>query len=139
MAQTIGSPFAASIPFLKSMEVISVTSKGAEYSCGEYGVRVKVPEGALPPLMHSTLEVGIASHGPFEFPTEMIPFSPILWICMPHESLLLKLVEITLPHCLTDLGENDPIIDDIGFLKANHHNDYTINSNGINLGKQREK
>ena len=137
-AQTIGSQFAASVPFLKPLEVISVTSKGAEYSCGEYGVRVKVPEGALPPLMHSTLEVGIASHGPFEFPTGMIPISPILWICMPHESLLLKPVEITLPHCLTDLSENDPVRDDIGFLKACHHNDYTINSNGKKVYQFRE-
>ena len=137
-AQTIGSQFAASVPFLKPIEVISVTSKGAEYSCEEYGVRVKVPEGALPLLMHSTLEVGIASHGPFEFPTGMIPISPILWICIPHESLLLKPVEITLPHCLTDISENDPIKDDIGFLKANHHNDYTINSNGKKVYQFRE-
>lgn len=47
---------------------------------------------------------------------------------MPRESLLLKPVEITLPHCLTDLTENDPVKDDIGFLKANHHNDYTTSS-----------
>ena len=129
-AQTIGSQFAASVPFLKPIEVISVTSKGAEYSCKEYGVRVKVPEGALPPFMCSNLEVGITSHGPFEFPAGTIPISPILWICMPHESLLQKPVEITLPHCLTDLTESDPIKDDIGFLKANHHHDYTINSSG---------
>ena len=86
MAQSIGSQFAASVPFLKQIEVISVTSNGAEYLCEEYGVRVKVPEGAFPPLMHSTLEVGITSRGPFEFPIGMIPISPILWICMPHES-----------------------------------------------------
>jgi predicted outer membrane repeat protein len=138
IAQTIGSQFAASVPFLKPIEVISVTSNGAEYSCEEYGVRVKVPEGALPSLTHSTLEVGIASRGPFEFPNGMIPISPILWICMPHESLLLKPVEITLPHCLTDLTENDPVKDDIGFLKANHHNDYIINSSGKRVYQFRE-
>ena len=44
VAQSIGSQFAASIPFLKPIEVISVTSNGAEYLCEEYGVRV----------MHST-------------------------------------------------------------------------------------
>ena len=138
-AQTIiGSQFAASVPFLKPIEVISVTSKGAEYSCEEYGVRVKVPEGALPTSMHSTLEVGIASHGPFEFPPGMIPISPILWICMPHESLLLRPVEITLPHCLTDLSENDPVKDDIGFLKANHHKDYTTNTSGKRVYQFRE-
>ena len=130
--------FAASVPFLKPVEVISVTNKGAEYSCEEYGVRVKVPEGALPPLLHSTLEVGVASHGPFEFPAGMIPISPILWICMSHESLLLKPVEITLPHCLTDLSENDPVKDDIGFLKANHLYDYSINSNGRKVYQLRE-
>ena len=138
MAQSIGSQFAASVPFLKPIEVISVTSNGAEYLCEEYGVRVKVPEGAFPPLMHSTLEVGITSRGPFEFPIGMIPISPILWICMPHESLLLKPVEITLPHCLTDLTENDRIKDDIGFLKANHHNDYITTSSGKRVYQFRE-
>lgn len=127
---TIASQFADSIPFIKPIEVISVSSKGTTYSCEEYGVSVKIPEGAIPTSMHSTLEVGIAPHGPFEFPAGMIPISPILWICMHHESLLLKPVEIKMPHCLTDLSDDDPAKLGVGFLKASHNHDYSVNSNG---------
>ena len=136
--QTIGSQVAESVPFLKPIEVIPVTSKGAVYSCEEYGVVVKIPEGALPSWLCSSLEVGIAQHGPFEFPTGVMPISPILWVCMQHESLLLKPVEITLPHCLTDLTENDPLKGDIGVLKASHSSDYTVNSNGRTVFQFRE-
>ena len=136
--QTIGSQVAESVPFLNPIEVIPVTSKGVVYAHEEYGVTVKIPEGALPSSLSSTLEVGIAPHGPFEFPKGMMPISPILWVCMQHESLLLKPVEITLPHCLTDLTENDPIKGDIGFLKASHSSDYTVNSNGRMVFQFRE-
>ena len=128
--QTVGSQLAESVPFLKPIEVISVTSQGAVYSCEEYGVSVKIPEGAIPPSLCTTLEIGIAPHGPFEFPPGTMPISPILWICMQHNSQLLKPVEIKLPHCLTDLSEDDSIHQEIGFLKANHCRDYTVNSNG---------
>lgn len=138
ITQTIGSQFAESVPFLKPIEVISVTSKGAEYSCEEFGVSVKIPEGAIPFWLHSCLEVGIAPHGPFEFPAGMMPISPILWVCMPHESLLLKPVEIRLPHCLTDLSEADPLKQDIRFLKANHDLDYSMNSNGRRVFRFKE-
>ena len=122
---------AESVPFVKPIDVISVTSKGTVYSCAEYGITVKVPEGAIPPWLHcAKLEVGIASHGPFQFPAGMIPISPILWVCMQYEYLLTKPVEIKLPHCLTEVSEDDPIKQDIGFLKANHSHDYTVDSSG---------
>ena len=128
--RTIGSQVAESVPFIKPIEVISVTSKGVVYSCEEYGVTIRIPEGAIPSWLHSTLEVGIAPHGPFEFPPGTMPISPILWVCMQHESLLQKPVDIRLPHCLTDLSDDDPAKLGVGFLKANHICDYTVNSNG---------
>lgn len=110
-----------SVHFIKT-ETIPVTSNGIEYKCDEYGVGVKVPPGVIPLGCTSKLEVGIAPHGPFEFPPNKMPISPIVWVCMQTKEPLSKPIAIKLPHCITDLTEDDPLKHEISFLKAHHVN-----------------
>ena len=99
-----------------------MTSNGTEYNCEEYSVEVKVPPGVIPSGSTSKLEVGIVQHGPFEFPSNMMPISPIVWVCMQAKEPLPKPISITLPHCITDLTDDDPLKREITFLKAHHLN-----------------
>ena len=119
---------AESVNFIQT-ETISVTSKGIEYEFEKYGVGVKVQEETIPSGHTSKLELGIASYGPFEFPQNTMPISPIVWVCMETKEPLSRPIVIKLPHCITDLTDSDPIKQDITFLKA-HHQNYTINSSG---------
>ena len=112
--------------------MISVTSKGIDYSCEQYGVSVTVPQKAIPFGAVSHLEVGIAPYGPFEFPPDMMPISPIVWVCMQQKESLAKPIAIKLPHCITELTEDDPLKQEITFLKA-HHLNYTVSRDGSKI------
>ena len=99
-----------------------MTSNGVEYNCEEYDVGVNVPPGVIPSGCTSKLEVGIAPYGPFEFPPNVMPISPIVWVCMQTKEPLPKPIAIKLPHCITDLTNDDPFKHEITFLKAHHLN-----------------
>ena len=60
-------------------------------------------------------------NGPFEFPSDMIPISPIYWICIHPEVKLLKRVKIRLPHIM-DCEGREPTDIPMYFAKASHHN-----------------
>ena len=62
-------------------------------------------------------------YGPFSFPQNTKPVSPIVWLCMQRNAFLKKAVEVVLPHCIRGLkkGEHDDL--ELRFLKANHHED----------------
>ena len=106
-----------------------MTSNGIEYNCEEYGVGMKVPLGIIPSGCTSKLEVGIAPYGPFEFPPSMMPISPIVWACMQVKEPLSKPIAVKLPHCITDLTEDDSLKHEITFLKA-HHLNHGVNRDG---------
>ena len=68
-------------------------------------------------------EVGVAMYGPFIFPENTQPISPILWLCLLEEDVELKKpFQVILPHYLTGLSKERIQNHQVGFAKANHSN-----------------
>lgn len=112
--------------FLGSTQVIVCDSKGGKYEVLEQGITVRIPPNALDSEAH--IEVGVAIHGSFKFPTGQQPISAIVWLLVRGTSTFTfkKPVEIQLPHFL-NLSNSD--IDEkaeefgLGFMTTNEEMD----------------
>ena len=64
----------------------------------------------------------MALYGPFRYPEDLRPVSPVFWVCVRDQKdfEFLKPVEITIPHCLN--LENREDIESLGLtiLKGDH-------------------
>ncbi len=102
---------------------IQCTSSGAAVHSEDHDIHINIPEGAILPGETLSIEVGVALFGPFVFPEETVPVSPIVWLCVTSADQqnyqFLKPVEITLPHCL-DPSSGSSSLHHRRFLKANH-------------------
>ena len=71
-------------------------------------------------------EIGVAMYGPFIFPENTQPISPILWLCIEEENIeLKKSFQVVLPHYLTGIPKERVQHHQIAFAKA-RHNDYSF-------------
>ncbi len=107
--------------FLQSkIERFKVDQHGREYAIHLHDVTIKIPPSAIVENHFSMdIEVGIMLTGPFVFPQNIRPISPIIWICIRNEATLCKPVEITLPHFLKfDALDSNEL--GLRFMKANH-------------------
>ena len=121
--------------FLQPLEVLSFDHMGAKYRNEGMGVMIEIPEGAVEEGMVVTIKVGIALHGPFNYPTNVHPISPVLLLCPEKEIHLLKPIKIVLPHIMDSLQE-----DEVMLLKAHHFNGCSftpIKSESMMLFKQK--
>lgn len=67
-------------------------------------------------------EFAVAMYGPFVFPENTQPTSPILWLCILEEDVELKKpFRVILPHYLTELTNEIVQQHHVGFAKAKHH------------------
>ena len=74
---------------------------GLDYMIENHDITLKIPKGAVA-KREKILEVGVAMHGPFIFPENTQPISPILWLHLLEEDVKLnKPIELILPHCYT--------------------------------------
>ena len=96
---------------------------GHEYTNVDHDITLRIPEGAVAEGEKIHFEVAVTMYGPFIFPENTQPISPILWLCLLEEDAKLrKPLEIVLPHFLTgNIHQYN-----ISFMKANH-NDYKMN------------
>ena len=106
-------------PFLQPLETFSFDHDGARFKNEKMGVIVEIPKGAIEDGLTVNIKVGIALHGPFSYPTNMHPISPILFLCPQEEVQLLQPIKIILPHIMQD--DSGVIL-----LKA-HHSDTDYN------------
>ena len=97
----------------------------------DHDITLRIPEGALADGEKVHFEVGVAMYGPFIFPENTQPISPILWLCLLEEDAELKKpFQVILPHYLTGLSRERIEHHQVGFAKANHI-DYTFVDNEI--------
>ena len=60
-------------------------------------------------------------YGPFRFPDNTRPISPILWLCLMEKNTKLKMpFQIALPHCLDDLTKEKAKDYQVAFVKVHH-------------------
>ena len=89
----------------------------------EHDITLRIPKGAVPVNKKIHFEVGVAMYGPFNFPKNTQPISPILWLCILEEDVeLTKPFQIILPHFLNELTEERLLYHQVGFAKASHNN-----------------
>ena len=102
---------------------IHLDEKGCTHTNERHGFSLIFPQGALLPNHITTLTIGVMMYGPFLFPDNVKPISPILWVCGNSTDVrLLKNAKVVLPHFL-DIDENDDRGIKLLFLKAHaNHN-----------------
>ena len=133
------------IPF-SQLEGFSVDHNGKRYRIETMGVMIEIPKGAIEEGLTVNIKVGIAMHGPFSYPTDMHPISPILFLCPQEKVQLLQPIKIVLPHFIDYSMQDDP---GMILLKAYHDyhkdgkyhfkplNSKTNKSNAISLFKEK--
>ena len=100
------------------MYTIEVNENGCTHTDDRHGFSITFPPGCLEPNLRITLTIGVMMYGPFQFPDDVTPVSPLLWVFGDTEDVrLLKNATIVLPHCL-DIDEKDKRGVEILFMKA---------------------
>lgn len=114
----------ANVPFLDH-KLLECDSNGLEYTNECHDITLRVPEGAVEIGKKIHFEFAVAMYGPYIFPENTQPTSPILWLCILEKDVKLrKPFLVILPHYLTGLSNDMVEQYHAGFAKADH-NDYT--------------
>ena len=109
----------ANVPFLDH-QMLEVDCNGREFTNVDHDITLRIPEGAVAEGEKVHFEVGVAMYGPFIFPENTQPISPILWLCLLEEVEMKKPFQIVLPHYLSGLSRERIEYHKVGFSKANH-------------------
>ena len=101
-----------------------------EHTNNCHGFSIIFPQGALLPNQSITLTIGVMMNGPFLFPDNVQPVSPILWVSGNTTDVrLLQNAKVVLPHCL-DIDKNDARGIELLFMKAHaNHTDFICKQN----------
>ena len=99
------------------------SSKGVRYVDEANDFSLEIPDGAIPEGKTLTIDVGVALHGPFQFPDGLRPVSPMFWVCVRDQPNFhfSKPVRVTIPHFLNLKTESDIQSLGLTFLKASHN------------------
>ena len=90
--------------FIGMLEQIQCDVKGGKYECTQHGIALYIPQEAVNEGVTLTITVGVATVGPFKYPENTIPVSPILWVQVNFsnsQAVLKKEIEIKLQHAVT--------------------------------------
>ena len=88
---------------------------GLNHVIEDHDITLRIPEGAVVEGEKIHIEVGVAMYGPFIFPENTQPISPILWHYASEDVTSFQLI---LPHCYT--GSVIPP-EQISFAIADHN------------------
>ena len=99
--------FSSIFPFIKPVDKLEISSNSGRYCNVPLGVYIDIPRGAVPESRLLRVEVGVCLYGPFEFPGNLYPITPILMLHPQHDVQLNKSVRITLPHVIESATDTD--------------------------------
>ena len=121
----------AKVPFLHH-QVLECGYSGIDFTIEDHDITVRIPEGALSKEENIHLEVGVATYGPFAFPENTRPISPILWLCILENDVHLKKdFKLILPHILTGLTTDKLCSHQVKFAKASHNDLYNLEKDNM--------
>ena len=107
------------------IDVATVTfnSTGGFYDNKQHGISLKIPNGAIPPGKTICIEIGVFLNSPLLIPSDSIPISPIVKLCVVGDPYFrfLKPIEVKLPHCMDITDKRDIKRFDVKFVKAQHN------------------
>lgn len=122
-------------------KTVTVDNSGGDFTFEQHGVRLRVPEGAIPPEKTIQIEIGVCLNSPLIIPSRSIPVSPIVKLCVVGDQAFqfLKPIEVELPHCLDITDKNDIELFGLQFVKARHNQFCFHETNGkANFEPQKE-
>ena len=94
---------------------------GITYTIEDHDITLRIPEGAVEQGKVVHFDIGVAMYGPFIFPEDSQPISPIVWLCQLEEDVELKKpFELILPHYLIGLTVDQLHLHHVRFAKARH-------------------
>ena len=98
------------------------THDGRRYYDKHNDFGLEIPAGAIPEGETITIDVGVALHGPFQYPEGLRPVSPVFWVCVRDQKnfQFLKTVKVTIPHCLNLESHDDIESLALTFLRGDH-------------------
>lgn len=97
---------------------------GIDRTLVDHDITVNIPKGAILGEKAISIELAVTLHGPFSFPTNKRPISPILWMCPQEEIEFEEPIEVTLPHILTGLNQKQLVKMGVTFAKADHNGQF---------------
>lgn len=110
----------AQVPFLHH-HLFKCDNSGQVYTIEDHDITLRIPEGTVSKGDEVHFEIGVAMHGPFVFPENTRPVSPVVWLCILEEDYELKKpFQLILPHYLTGLSRERLEFHQIESAKANH-------------------
>ena len=102
--------------------ILECEHSGLKYTFEDYDITLNIPEGAVAENQKIHIEIAVTMYGPFAFPTNTQPISPIVWLCLlEKDAKLKKPFQLILPHFLTGLTKGELRNHQVGFAKAIHH------------------
>ena len=101
---------------------LECTHHGMSYHDENNDFKLEIPEGAIAEGVTLSIDIGVALYGPFQFPQDLRPVSPVFWVCVRQLQFFqfLKPVIVTLPHFLSLKDQDDIKALGLTFLKAKH-------------------
>ena len=90
--------------FIGGIEQIKCDGKGGEYEHSTHRISFCIPPGAVKEGSTATLTFGVATVGPFKYPDNTTPVSPVLWVQVGFsdgQGGFTKAIKIRLPHAVT--------------------------------------
>ena len=102
--------------FVGSVQVVPCTNLGGVFLFNEHSIHLNIPKDAVPNEVE--LEVGVAIHGQFQFPENMMPISAILWLNVLEDFQFQKPIQIQLPHYLGLSKEEAESSTELGYMLA---------------------
>ena len=106
---------------------LDCSHNGLEHTINEHNITLRVPEGAIDIGDEIYFEVAVLIFGPFTFPNNTRPVSPILWLCPSEDYRMKKPFKIILPHFLSSQAVEKLNSNNIQFAKAKHNRNQTTN------------
>ena len=106
------------MPFLRH-QVLECDCRGLQYTIENHDITLRIPEGAIPEGKQAHIEIDVAAYGPFIFPKNTQPISPIVWLCILEKDIQLqKPFQLILPYFLMQLTKENIQDHQIEFVKA---------------------
>ena len=110
------------VPFVEQPVKVSFDYTGGLYHLENHGFSLFAPRGAIKKNSTLMVKIAVALHGPFHFPQQVRPVSPVFLLCSQTQDRLHKPVSVSLPHFIELSGCTEPERKRLGlrFMKAGH-------------------
>lgn len=113
---------------IDSVNVILCDSRGGTYRDPKHKIELRIPDGAIAADIELEMVIGIFLYGNFEFPQQVSPVSPIVWLCTSQPNFsFCKPVQILIPHFVDCETNEDAANLQLQFMKAPHRSSTDAN------------